>query len=96
MPFAYDNLSQEQNAWQMYTDENDDIVPLAWLDNGGPPHYRALPGSWVLGNAVLDGRARRSPPSDGEDGVRVWLSCMLQISPSQLGCQGSSERKRET
>src|SRR5262245_10636671 len=48
------NLSQLQKAWLMYTDENDDIMPLTQLDNGGPPHYRALPGSWVLGNSVLD------------------------------------------
>ena len=48
------NLRQLQNAWQMYTDDTDDIMPLTLLDGGGPPHYRALPGSWVLGNSVLD------------------------------------------
>src|SRR5262245_27583130 len=48
------NLKQLQMAWQMFTDDNDDIMPLTELDNGGPPHYRALPGSWVLGNSVLD------------------------------------------
>jgi len=48
------NLSQLQKAWQMYTDDNDDMMPLTELDSGGPPHYRARPGSWVLGNAVLD------------------------------------------
>jgi prepilin-type N-terminal cleavage/methylation domain-containing protein/prepilin-type processing-associated H-X9-DG protein len=48
------NLSQLQKAWQMYTDDNDDRMPLTELDNGGPPHYRALPGAWVLGNSFLD------------------------------------------
>ena len=48
------NLSQLQKAWQMYTDDNDDMMPLTELDSGGPPHYRARPGSWVLGNSVLD------------------------------------------
>ena len=48
------NLSQLQKAWQMYTDDNDDMMPLTELDNVGPPHYRARPGSWVLGNSVLD------------------------------------------
>jgi len=48
------NLKQLQWAWQMYTDDNNDIMPLTTLDNGGPPHYRARPGSWVLGNSVLD------------------------------------------
>ncbi len=38
----------------MYTDDNDDMMPLTELDNGGPPHYRARPGFWVSGNAVLD------------------------------------------
>ena len=48
------NLSQLQMAWQMYTDDNYDMMPLTRLDNGGPPHFRALPGSWVLGNSFLD------------------------------------------
>ena len=48
------NLKQLQNAWQIYIDESDDMMPLTLLDSGGPPHYRALPGSWVLGNSVLD------------------------------------------
>ncbi|MBI2925854.1 MAG: type II secretion system protein [Verrucomicrobia bacterium] len=48
------NLSQLQKAWLMYTDDNADMMPPTELDNGGPPHYRARPGSWVLGNAVVD------------------------------------------
>ena len=48
------NLKQLQLAWQMYTDDHDDLMPLTELDNGGPPHYRARPGSWVLGNSFLD------------------------------------------
>ena len=48
------NVHQLQKAWLIYTDDHDDRMPLTKLDNGGPPHYRALLGSWVLGNAVLD------------------------------------------
>ena len=48
------NLSQLQKAWLMYTDDNHDIMPLTRLDDGGPPHFRARPGSWVLGNAFVD------------------------------------------
>jgi len=48
------NLKQLQWAWQMYTDDNNDIMPPTSLDNAGPPHFRARPGSWVLGNSVLD------------------------------------------
>jgi len=47
------NLRQLQTAWQIYTDDNADRMPLTWLDDS-PPNYRARPGSWVLGNAVLD------------------------------------------
>jgi prepilin-type N-terminal cleavage/methylation domain-containing protein len=47
------NMSQLQKAWLMYADD-DDVMPLTELDSGGPPHFRALPGSWVLGNSVLD------------------------------------------
>ncbi len=46
------NLKQLQLAWLMYTDDNYDKMPLTLVDNAPP--YRALPGSWVLGNAVLD------------------------------------------
>jgi len=48
------NLNQLQKGWLMYTDDNADRMPLTELDNGGPPHYRARPGSWVLGNSFLD------------------------------------------
>jgi prepilin-type N-terminal cleavage/methylation domain-containing protein/prepilin-type processing-associated H-X9-DG protein len=48
------NLSQLQWAWQMYTDDNNDMMPLTWLDDGPPPYYRARPGSWVLGNSFVD------------------------------------------
>ena len=47
------NLRQLQTAWLMYIDDSADRMPLTWLD-GSQPHYRARPGSWVLGNAVLD------------------------------------------
>jgi prepilin-type processing-associated H-X9-DG protein len=48
------NLSQLQNASLMYTDDHADMMPLTWLDGGPPPHYRARPGSWVLGNSIVD------------------------------------------
>ena len=48
------NLSQLQKAWLMYTDDHADMMPFTELDDGGPPHYRARPGSWVLGNSFLD------------------------------------------
>jgi hypothetical protein len=48
------NLSQLQWACQMYTDDNNDMMPLTWLDDGPPPYYRARPGSWVLGNSFVD------------------------------------------
>ncbi len=47
-------LRQLQLAWQLYSDENNDMMPLTRLDDGGPPYYRALPGSWVLGNSFVD------------------------------------------
>src|SRR6185436_502282 len=47
------NLKQMQLAWQMYTDESNDVMPLNWIfDSGG--FARNLPGSWVLGNAAVD------------------------------------------
>jgi type II secretory pathway pseudopilin PulG len=45
------NLKQMQLACHMYTDDNEDVMPLNWLDSTG--NYD-LPGSWVLGNARLD------------------------------------------
>jgi len=48
------NVRQLQLASGVYTDDNNDRMPFTELDNGGPPHYRGLPGSWVLGNAILD------------------------------------------
>ncbi len=48
------NLRQLQLAWLMYPDQNADMMPLTDLDYGGPPNYRARPGSWVLGNAIVD------------------------------------------
>jgi prepilin-type N-terminal cleavage/methylation domain-containing protein/prepilin-type processing-associated H-X9-DG protein len=47
------NLRQLQQAWIMYTDDNNDVMPMTLLDNG-PTAVRARPGSWVLGNAAVD------------------------------------------
>ena len=47
------NLKQLQLAWQMYADENRDVMPpnIA-ADKGGL--WTGMPGSWVLGNAQRD------------------------------------------
>jgi prepilin-type N-terminal cleavage/methylation domain-containing protein/prepilin-type processing-associated H-X9-DG protein len=47
------NLKQLQLAWQMYADENGDVMPpnIA-TDKGGL--WTGMPGSWVLGNAQRD------------------------------------------
>jgi prepilin-type N-terminal cleavage/methylation domain-containing protein/prepilin-type processing-associated H-X9-DG protein len=47
------NQKQMAYAWHMYTDDYNDVMPLTSLE-GSNPIFRALPGSWVLGNAVLD------------------------------------------
>jgi prepilin-type N-terminal cleavage/methylation domain-containing protein len=47
------NLKQLQLAWQMYADDNGDVMPSNIdADQGGV--FLTLPGSWVLGNAQLD------------------------------------------
>ena len=46
------NVRQLQNAWLMYTDDHNDVMPLTQLSKTEP--WRAQPGSWVLGNAALD------------------------------------------
>ena len=46
------NQKQMACAWFMYTDDNNDVMPLTLLEAGQP--FRALPSSWVLGNALLD------------------------------------------
>ena len=48
------NLRQLQLAWKMYTDDNDDVLPRPWLDDGLGGIYRGRSGSWVLGNAAVD------------------------------------------
>src|SRR6185369_6738433 len=45
------NLKQMQLAWLTYTDDNQDVMPLNWLDATG---WYDLPGSWVLRNAGLE------------------------------------------
>src|SRR5438477_7162186 len=44
------NLKQLQLAWQLYTDDDNDVMPLNKID---ATSTRSLPGSWVLGNAGL-------------------------------------------
>jgi prepilin-type N-terminal cleavage/methylation domain-containing protein/prepilin-type processing-associated H-X9-DG protein len=52
------NVSQLQKAWLMYSDDHNDTMPLTELDGGQGTSlgtaYRGLPGSWVLGNSVVD------------------------------------------
>jgi prepilin-type N-terminal cleavage/methylation domain-containing protein/prepilin-type processing-associated H-X9-DG protein len=51
------NLKQMQLAWQLYTDENNEVMPLNWIPNGAGAGgiLRNLPGSWVLGSAGGNG-----------------------------------------
>jgi prepilin-type N-terminal cleavage/methylation domain-containing protein/prepilin-type processing-associated H-X9-DG protein len=44
------NLKQMQLAWFTYTDDNQDVMPLNYLD---PTGWFDISGSWVLGNAGL-------------------------------------------
>ena len=48
------NSKQLQLAWQMYTDDHEDVMPLNWIDSNpvGGGFFRNRPGSWVLGNAA--------------------------------------------
>jgi prepilin-type N-terminal cleavage/methylation domain-containing protein/prepilin-type processing-associated H-X9-DG protein len=46
------NQKQLGYAWTMYTDDSNDVMPMTLLESNSP--YRALPGSWVLGNSLLD------------------------------------------
>ena len=52
------NQKQIAYAWSMYTEDNHEVMPLTLLGNpflgGRYSEYRGLPGSWVLGNAVVD------------------------------------------
>jgi prepilin-type N-terminal cleavage/methylation domain-containing protein/prepilin-type processing-associated H-X9-DG protein len=43
------NLKQMQLAWLEYTHDNQDVMPLNWVERPVPGYD--LPGSWVLGNA---------------------------------------------
>jgi hypothetical protein len=44
-------LKQLQLAWLLYTDDNNEVMPLNKID---ATSTRSLPGSWVLGNSRLD------------------------------------------
>ena len=55
---AYDitcisNFKQLQLCWQMYTDDNDNVVPPNH-NSGGGGAWISLRGSWILGNARRD------------------------------------------
>ena len=47
------NLKQLQTAWLMYAHDHDDALPLNISRNVGGVQ-RAMPGSWVVGNAKVD------------------------------------------
>jgi prepilin-type N-terminal cleavage/methylation domain-containing protein/prepilin-type processing-associated H-X9-DG protein len=47
------NLAQMQKAWTLYTDDNNDVMPLNWIDSSGAAS-RSILGSWVIGNAYFD------------------------------------------
>lgn len=47
------SLRQFQLAWQNYTDENQEVMPMNWVETVGD-HWRSLPGSWTLGNLRAD------------------------------------------
>jgi prepilin-type N-terminal cleavage/methylation domain-containing protein len=40
------HLSQLQRAWLMYADDNNDVMPVPWLDDG---RRRLSRTSWVVG-----------------------------------------------
>ncbi len=48
------NLKQLQYAWLMYTHDNNDSMPPNIDGSDGPTLTKALPGSWVVGNALTD------------------------------------------
>lgn len=48
------NLKQLQLGWQLYADDNGDLMPSNLNSSDQNGIWRTLPSSWVLGNAVLD------------------------------------------
>src|SRR6266511_4108130 len=44
------SLKELQLAWQLYTDDHNDLLPVSLMD----ANWRGIPGSWVLGAANLD------------------------------------------
>lgn len=48
------NLKQLQVAWEIYTGDNGDALVPNKDDDDGTGNWVSLPGSWVLGNAILD------------------------------------------
>jgi len=44
------NLKQLQLAWQLYTDDHNEELPVSLMD----ANWRGIPGSWVLGAANID------------------------------------------
>jgi prepilin-type N-terminal cleavage/methylation domain-containing protein/prepilin-type processing-associated H-X9-DG protein len=48
------NLKQLQLAWEIYAGDNADTLVPNKDGNDGTDNWVSLPGSWVLGNAMLD------------------------------------------
>src|SRR5207245_2298988 len=49
------NLKQLQLAWQMYSEDNNDVLPLNdAVGSGAWGTYRSTAHSWVVGNALND------------------------------------------
>jgi prepilin-type N-terminal cleavage/methylation domain-containing protein/prepilin-type processing-associated H-X9-DG protein len=48
------NLKQLQVAWEIYAGDNTDNLVPNKDDDDGTGNWVSLPGSWVLGNALLD------------------------------------------
>ncbi len=47
------NIKQMQIAWQIYTDDSNDVMPLNWIVAAGASARNRV-GSWALGNAALE------------------------------------------
>ncbi|HKV39406.1 MAG TPA: type II secretion system protein, partial [Blastocatellia bacterium] len=49
------NLKQLQLCWQMYADDNNDVMPPSndWIDGSGPEFIGKAP-AWAIGDGVHD------------------------------------------
>ena len=48
------NLRQLQLGWQMYVNDNGDVMPLNTQSGSGPTVARSLTNCWIIGNAQVD------------------------------------------